>query len=167
MSDRAKRAPRPLAVLVRTAAVLTLLAGVLAMHALTAHHGPPPATWAPAATAALYADPVMGVSHEHASTGSVAGAHGPTVAHTVAGPVNAEGCADCGSHPGPAHTGAHLLDVCLGVLFAATISLLLVMVACARRPARTAPIRRTPRLVRQVSSALRPPSLSMLCVLRT
>jgi len=166
MSDRAKRAPRRFPVLVRTAAVLTLLAGVLTMHALTAHHGPPPATWAPTATAALHADPVMDVSHEHAATGSQAGAHGLAVAHAAAGPVNAEGCADCDRQP--AHTGAHLLDVCLGVLFAATITLLLVMVACARRPARTAPRLRAPRLVaRHVSRVLRPPSLSMLCVLRT
>lgn len=67
MSDRAHRAPRPLAALMRAAAVLTLLSGVFAMHALTVGHRPIPDAPTPAVpVAAPHVEQIMDVAQQRA-----------------------------------------------------------------------------------------------------
>jgi uncharacterized protein DUF6153 len=155
----------------RPVAVLAVLAGVLAMHALTVGHHP-------GSHVGGSADPAVAAVavHDHAAApGSARDVRAidprPAGGHAVPTtrlPVDPDGCGNCGhGAPDPSHSGSHLLDLCIAVLLAATVTLLLLLVA--RSPAVAHALTHIRRAVTPVAVRRRPPgpSLSQLCVLRT
>lgn len=156
-----------LGLLARAAAVLLLLAGVLAMHAVTAGHGGGNASLSSAA-GANFSQPASVEAGPHLY-GAAPGAHKlmkeQTAVTTSAQAGNA--CGGCQDHQAPAQTGSHLLEVCLAVLAAA--GLLLLLIGRARRATqRLAHALTTVTVaIQPLVGVLRPPSLSNLCVLRT
>ena len=168
-------------------AVALLLAGLVAMHALTVGHEPV-TTPVPAVT-----QDVMGVGHAElvgmahayrgthpheasaavaAGTGSMPGASSPHVGMrldepTVSTPSIAQpdGCAGCGHDPG-SHAGSHLFDICLAVLLAGAVTFQLVAALRRARPDVGSLVASGVRAVASGPTE-RPPSLPQLCVLRT
>lgn len=161
--------PVSLRFLARATSVLLLLSGVIALHALTAgHSGGSVTSWSSAAEAnfAKPAPSAAGANFHGAGLGAdlvVMASTAPT-----AGALAHDACVDCEEQQAPAHTGSHLLELCLAVLAAAALVLLL-LIGCARRAGHLLTHTRM-----TVSSAIqhqvgeqRPPSLYKLCVMRT
>ena len=145
----------------RPLVVLALVAGVLAMHALTVGHQPSPALSAASSAAAS-----VGVMHDtgHRSSGVAAGM-------TTRGPADsdsADHCAGCGHDGrGSSHAGSHLLGLCVAVLLAGALTLLLFALRGRRRGLLLRAFRPVVISRGAASRRPRPPSLSQLCVLRT
>lgn len=157
---------RPVVVLARTAAMFTLLAGVLAMHALAAGHDATISSSSPVPTTAEAhsAAPVTVFEPSHQVTmPSVDVAMAP--AGPTAGMAAVHACVSCEGQHAPS-SGAHLLDVCLAVLSGASALFLLFMRARDHLSARF--VDGGVRVAfRPMLEALRPRPLFILCVLRT
>lgn len=161
----------------RAGGVLLVLAGVLALHALTAGHQAAPPTSDAARVTAPEQAPVA--AHKHWPVGSGdrrinnhTAAQADQAAYkdlTPVGPAGPEDeCPGCGQHPAPTHPGSHLLDMCAAALLAGAFAVVLGLLARARQllPTPRAPAR-TRVMAEQVLSALRAPCPWALGVLRT
>jgi len=175
----------------RAFAIITLLAGLVGMHALTAGHNPVlRATVAigPADAAAGGYSHLAGPEHPHqAATDRTAVGKAASAAETASGhpaarlmlanpptePAAAapaiglsDGCVGCGQGQSNSHDGSHLLNTCLAVLLAGAVTFALVAARRAR-PDLGREVVAGARAVASQLTGLRPPSLFRLGVLRT
>lgn len=189
MTGRQRRERVAAQALRRAFAVALLLAGLVAMHALTVGHEPVPSSAVAGAQDVMaggHAElegpaQVQRGTHSHgasaavtAGTGSMPGATNPNGGMTLDEPtvstpamILEDGCEGCGDGSGGSHAGSHLFDICLAVLLGGAVTLVLVAAA---RPvglgvSRVAEPRANVIASRQ--SGPRPPSRFQLCVLRT
>ncbi len=146
----ARRVSSPFGLL-RALAACAILAGVLAMHALTVGHAP-----------TTFAPPVSHQSAAHVAT------HASDDGARVLGESTADLCANCDDDATRQHGRDHsTLAMCLAVLAAVAVVWLV-----ARRRLPHAHVDLTVKRLRVAPDALQPtwrtaPSLSSLCVLRT
>ncbi len=141
----------------RVLAVVALLCGVLAMHALSVGHLP----WTPHAGEggrAHHAPAIdVGSPHwQHADTHvAEASAHAP---------VAASPCDGCGSSTTDGAGGHSAIGLCIAVL---TAGVAVLLVAASGRRAILRELHAVPLRWVAAESPVRPPDLSALCVLRT
>ncbi|MEO7980077.1 MAG: hypothetical protein ABI807_04215 [Sporichthyaceae bacterium] len=144
------------------------------MHVLATGHQPGPM---PSVAASDSSHDVAVVGHRHptrlatATTPVVRAVAMPAAMSSAVGELGCGGvCADHGVRraPGWPHTGAHLLDVCLGILLAGALAGLLLLDG-RRRPGAARAVHQVACTLSRVAAARRPrpPSLAQLCVLRT
>ncbi len=173
----------------RVFAVALLLAGLVAMHALTVGHDPVPISVAAGTKGETSGGltELAGPAHVHrgahphaavlamaAGTGSMPGASTPRAGMSLDEPTVAtpamtqlDGCQGCGHDPGDSHAGSNLFDICLAVLLAGAVALVLVAASRPALPGIGGTVGIEARGVGSRLAAPRPPSLSQLCVLRT
>lgn len=154
----------------RAVAVLTLLAGLVAMHALTVGHDPvvtgTVAIGAPDMAAGGGHIHLAGPEHPHQAAAHSTAAEGAAPDAAAQAMNLSDSCVGCAHDPGSSHGGSHLLNICLAVLLAGAVTLALVA-ARRSRPDRGPAVAAGARVVVSQLTAPRPPSLFRPCVLRT